>query len=91
MVIGIPQELAAKIATTFRGMPALLALLLINVLFMGMIVWAIWTSADMRFKERSELLRIIDRCMSSGGGKTGTPGVPDGSGTTTPIGTTTKQ
>jgi len=62
MMVQIPQELAAKIATTFRGMPALLALLLVNVLFMGMVVWAIWTSAEMRFKERSELIRIVDRC-----------------------------
>ena len=62
MMVQIPQELAAKIATTFRGMPALLALLLVNVLFMGMVVWAIWTSAELRFKERSELIRIVDRC-----------------------------
>ena len=70
MVIGIPAELAAKIATTFRGMPALLALLLINTLFMALIVWAMWTSADYRFKERSELLRIVDRCLTSGMGRT---------------------
>jgi hypothetical protein len=62
MMVQIPTELAAKIATTFRGMPALLALLLVNVLFMGMVVWAIWTSAELRFKERSELIRIVDRC-----------------------------
>lgn len=62
MMVQIPAELAAKIATTFRGMPALLALLLINTLFMGMVVWAMWISADLRFKERSELVRIIDRC-----------------------------
>ena len=61
-MVQIPQELATKIATTFRGMPALLALLLVNVLFMGMVVWAIWTYAEMRFKERSELIRIVDRC-----------------------------
>jgi hypothetical protein len=63
MMIPIPQELATKIAGTFRGMPALLALLLINLLFMAAIVWSLWTSADLRFKERSELIRIIDRCM----------------------------
>ncbi len=62
MMVQIPVELAAKIATTFRGMPALLALLLINTLFMVLIVWALWTSADLRFKERSELIRIVDRC-----------------------------
>ena len=62
MMMQIPSELAAKIATTFRGMPALLALLLINTLFMGMVVWALWVSADLRFKERSELIRIVERC-----------------------------
>lgn len=65
MVVPIPQELAAKIAGTFRGMPALLALLLINILFMVMIVFSIWTSAEFRFKERAELLRMVDRCMQA--------------------------
>ena len=73
---------------TFRGMPALLALLLINILFMCLVIWALWTSADLRFKERSELIRIIDRRLSSGMGKTGTKGTSE-TGTTTPIGTTT--
>lgn len=63
-MVHIPQALAIKIATTFRGMPALLALLLINVLFMGFIMWALWSSAELRFKERGELVRIIDRCLS---------------------------
>jgi hypothetical protein len=27
-------------------------------------VWALWVSADLRYKERSELIRIIDRCAS---------------------------
>jgi hypothetical protein len=63
MMVQIPQELAAKIATTFRGMPALLALLLVNLLFMAAIVWAMWTSAEFRFKERAELIRIVDRCL----------------------------
>lgn len=63
MVVPIPAELAAKIAQTFRGTPALLTLILINTLFMGMAVWALWISADYRFKERTELLRMIDRCM----------------------------
>ena len=70
LVIPIPTELASKIAQTFRGTPALLTIILINVLFMAMIVWALWTSAEMRFKERGELLRIVDRCLSSGGGRT---------------------
>jgi hypothetical protein len=59
----IPAEVAAKIATTFRGMPALLALLLVNGLFMGMIVWAMWIAADYRYKERTEVLRLLDRCL----------------------------
>ena len=89
MVIGIPAELATKIAGTFRGTPALLTLILINTLFMCIIVWAMWTSAEFRFKERGEMLRMIDRCMQSRSGSTGTKGVTDESGTTTPIGTTT--
>lgn len=64
-MVPIPAELASKIAQTFRGTPALLTIILINTLFMVMIVWAIWTSAEMRFKERSELLRMVDRCMQS--------------------------
>jgi hypothetical protein len=63
MMIPIPQELAEKAINTFRGMPALLALLLINTLFLIIITWAMWTSADYRFKEREGLVRIIDRCM----------------------------
>jgi hypothetical protein len=62
MMIQIPAEIAGKIATTFRGTPALLAMLLINLLFMGMIVWALWFAAEYRHKEHIELLRIIDSC-----------------------------
>jgi hypothetical protein len=64
-MIQIPSEVATKIATAFRGMPALLALLLINTLFMGMVVWALWISADLRFKERAEMMRVIERCMNA--------------------------
>ena len=63
----IPAEVAAKIATTFRGTPALLTIILINGIFMGMIVWALHTQADYRFKERVELLRVIDHCLIKGG------------------------
>jgi len=63
MMIPIPQEIAEKALNTFRGMPALLALLLINTLFLSIGLWALWTSAEFRFKERSDLIRIIDRCM----------------------------
>jgi hypothetical protein len=61
-MIQIPVEIASKLATTFRGTPALLALLLINTLFMAMVVWALWVSADLRFKERAEMMRVIERC-----------------------------
>jgi hypothetical protein len=64
-MIQIPVEIASKLATTFRGTPALLALLLINTLFMAMVVWALWVSADLRFKERAEMLKIIDRCIGA--------------------------
>jgi hypothetical protein len=39
--------------------------LLINTLFMGMVVWALWISADLRFKERAEMMRVIERCMNA--------------------------
>ena len=97
-MIPIPAELAGKLAQTFRGTPALLTIILINTLFMGIVVWALWISAEFRYKERTDLIRVIekeradhlqmlDRCISSGRGKTGTKGT-DESGTTTPIGTT---
>ena len=96
-MIPIPAELAGKLAQTFRGTPALLTIILINTLFMGIVVWALWISAEFRFKERTDLIRVIekeradhlqmlDRCISRGGGRTVTPGSA-GKSTTTPIGT----
>jgi len=67
MMIPIPTEIAEKAINTFRGMPALLALLLINTIFLVIVAWMIWTSAEYRFKERADLIRIIDRCMVEGG------------------------
>jgi hypothetical protein len=64
MMIQIPAEIASKIAMTFRGTPALLAMLLINLLFMGMIVWALWVQAEYRHKEHLEMLRLVDRCRT---------------------------
>jgi hypothetical protein len=62
-LIQIPTEVASKIASTFRGTPALLTIILINLLFMGMIVWALWFQAEFRHKERIEMLRVFDRCL----------------------------
>jgi hypothetical protein len=67
MMIQIPQELAVKIAGTFRGMPALMALLLINTLFMGFVAWALWVSSGLRYQERAELLKVVDRCLMQQG------------------------
>ncbi len=66
MMIPIPAEIAEKAINTFRGMPALLALLLINTIFLAIVAWMLWTSAEFRFKERADLVRIIDRCMVEG-------------------------
>ena len=63
MVVPIPAELAAKIAQTFRGTPALLLIILINTLFLLVAVWALWISAEFRYKERMELIRMVDRCV----------------------------
>jgi hypothetical protein len=63
MMIPIPSEIAEKAINTFRGMPALLALLLINTIFLVILSWLLWTSAEYRFKEREGLVRMIDRCM----------------------------
>lgn len=65
-MIQIPTEIASKLATTFRGTPALLTIILINLLFMSMIVWALWFQAEFRHKERLEMLRIVDRCITGG-------------------------
>lgn len=62
MMIQIPQDVAAKLAGTFRGTPALLAILLVNTLFLAAIVWSLWTSHEYRYKERMELIRVIERC-----------------------------
>jgi hypothetical protein len=66
MMIPIPSEIAEKAISTFRGTPALLAILLVNTIFLVIITWAMWTSADYRFKERADLIRIVERCTVEG-------------------------
>jgi len=66
MVFEVPAELAGKIMNTLRGAPMLVALLLVNTMVMGLVGYALTVRNTTLYTERSELIRIVDRCITVG-------------------------
>jgi len=50
----------------FRGVPMLLALLLLNAGIGGMLTYLLIRSSEVRSQERTEILRVLERCMTHG-------------------------
>ena len=57
-----------NITESLRGTPALVVILLLNVIMLGAISWLVVEAGELRKEERSDMVRLLDRCLSDKGG-----------------------
>jgi hypothetical protein len=58
-----PNKAADKVVSALHGTPMLLVLVLLNLAGLFMIAYLINASANLRFKERGELVASLRECM----------------------------
>jgi formate/nitrite transporter FocA (FNT family) len=58
-----PNKAADKVVSALQGTPMLLVLVLLNLAGLFMIAYLINASAQLRFKERAELVAALRECM----------------------------
>jgi formate/nitrite transporter FocA (FNT family) len=60
-----PNKAADKVVSALQGTPMLLVLVLLNLAGLFMIAYLINASANLRFKERAELVSALRECMQT--------------------------
>jgi formate/nitrite transporter FocA (FNT family) len=60
-----PTKVANKIVSSLHETPMLLVLVLLNLAGLFMIAYLINASANLRFKERAELVSALRECMQT--------------------------
>jgi hypothetical protein len=60
-----PTKTVETITGAFKPTPALMALVLINLGMGLLIAFLLVRSADSRFKERVQIIKLLDRCLQT--------------------------
>jgi preprotein translocase subunit YajC len=59
-----PTPVADKIALALKGTPMLLVMLVMNIAVLAMVTYLTIESAQLRFRERAELVKALQECLT---------------------------
>jgi hypothetical protein len=69
-----PDKSVEKVVGALQGFPMLLVLVLVNIAGFGVVAYLVNASAQLRFKERAELVEALKECSKARADRTSADG-----------------